>query len=225
MNRRWMSRALIALVVPALAVPALASSATAAPTVKVPTINAAAKVYPHLAGGTATETATKVYGPGKKCGQTKVVKGASGRTASYAPDYSSGDPDAYLMTGERPSVSVQAFKFPTAKAAIAYLRGYAKQAKHCPGTNPGGGGGGTGGQPHCTSKTKKIAFKLGNERWGYQIRSTCTIGDQTTSSVFNSLFARKGRSIVYTTAMSMDATAPSIPKSIAFTGIALKTAG
>ena len=82
MNRRWMSRALIALVVPALAVPALASSATAAPTVKVPTINAAAKVYPHLAGGTATESATKVYGPGKKCGQTKVIKGATGRTAS-----------------------------------------------------------------------------------------------------------------------------------------------
>ena len=70
---------------------------------------------------------------------------------------------------------------------------------------------------------KKIGFTLGDERWGYQIRSTCTIAGQTTSSVFNSLFARKGRFIVYTGAMSMDATAPSIPQSIALTELALKT--
>jgi hypothetical protein len=41
--------------------------------------------------------------------------------------------------------------------------------------------------------------------------------------VFNSLFARQGRFIVYTSAMSMDATAPSIPKSIDMTDLALKT--
>ena len=79
--------------------------------------------------------------------------------------------------------------------------------------------------PKCKTSTKKIGFKLGNERWGYQIRSTCTIAGQTTSSVFNSLFARKGRFIVYTSAMSMDATAPSIPKSIQLTAAALKAVG
>lgn len=225
MNRRWLTRALIALAVPALTVTALGSTATAAPGAKVPTIEAVAKIYPHLAGGTATESATKVYGPGKKCGTTKVIKGASGRSASYSPDYTSGDPDAYLITGERPSVSVQAYKFPTTKAAIKYLHGYAAYAKKCPGTNPGGGGTGGGGTPKCKTKMKKIAFKLGNERWGYQIKSTCTIGGQETSSVFNSLFSRKGRFIVYTGAMSMDATAPSIPKSIQLTATALKAVG
>jgi hypothetical protein len=70
---------------------------------------------------------------------------------------------------------------------------------------------------------KKIKFKLGNERWGYQTKSTCTIGDVTSTSVFNSLFARQGRFIVYTGAMSMDASAPSIPASIAMTKLALKT--
>ena len=225
MNRRWLSRALIALAVPALTVSAVTSSATAASTAKTPSIQAVAKVYPHLAGGTATESATKVYGPGKKCNTTRVIKGASGRSASYSPDYSSGDPSAYVMTGARPSVSVQAYKFPTTKAAIQYLHGYATYAKKCPGTNPGGGGTGGGSVPKCKSSMKKIAFTLGDERRGYQIRSTCTISGQKTSSVFNSLFARKGRFIVYTTAMSMDATAPSIPKSIQLTRVALKTVG
>ena len=72
---------------------------------------------------------------------------------------------------------------------------------------------------------KKIKFKLGDERWGYQIQSTCTIGGQTTSSVFNTLFVRKGQFIVYANAMSMDASAPSIPKSIDLTALALKTVG
>lgn len=224
MSRQRLTRALIALAVPALIVPAIASSATAAATVKVPTVEAVAKIYPHLAGGTSSESAAKVYGPGKKCGQTKVVKGASGRTASYSPDYSSGDPAAYLMTGERPSVYVQAYKFPTTKAAIQYLHGYAAQAKKCPTPNPGGGGGGgTGGKPDCKTSMKKIAFKLGNERWGYQMKSTCTTAGETTSSVFNTLFARQGRFIVYTGAMSMDASAPSIPKSVALTKLALQS--
>lgn len=225
MNRRWLTRALIALAVPALTVSALTTSATAAGGAKVPTIDAVAKTYPHLAGGTASESAMKVYGPGKKCNTTKVVKGASGRSASYSPDYTSGDPNAYLMTGERPMVSVQAYKFPTTKAAIAYLHGYAKATKKCPGTNPGGGGTGDGSKPDCKTSMKKIAFKLGNERWGYQIKSSCTISGQQTSSVFNSLFSRKGRFIVYTSAMSMDTSAPSIPKSVELTATALKAVG
>jgi hypothetical protein len=109
--------------------------------------------------------------------------------------------------------------------AIDYLHGYATYAKDCPGGAGGGtGGGGTGGMK-CTTSTKKIAFKLGDERWGFQTKSVCEIGSTTSTSVFNSLFARQGRFIVYTGAMSMDATAPSIPKSVSFTRLALKTVG
>jgi hypothetical protein len=223
MHRRRLNRALIALVAPVLIVPAVASSATAAASAKVPTIAAVAKIYPHLAGGTANESAAKVLGPGKKCKTGKPIKGASQRSASYSPDYTSGDPDAYVMTGARPSVFATAMKFPSTKAAIQYLRGYATYTKDCPGTSGGGtGGGGTGGMD-CKSSMKKIKFTLGNERWGYQTRSTCTIGEVTSTSVFNSLFARQGRFVVYTGAMSMDATAPSIPASVALTKLALKT--
>jgi len=218
MHRRWLARALTALVAPALIVPALATSASAA--AEVPGIDEVATIYPHLDGGTATESTSKVYGPGKKC-KTKAIKGASQTTASYSPDYSSGDPDVFVVDGEHPMVSATAMEFPSTKAAVKYLHGYAKFTKDCPGSNPGGGGGGGGQGPDCKVSMKKIKFDLGDERWGYQIRSTCKVGDQTTSMVFNSLFARKGKFIVYTNAMSMDATAPSIPKSIDMTELAL----
>jgi hypothetical protein len=224
MHRRWLTRALIALAAPVLTLPALAWSATAAGGgAKVPGIDAVATIYTHLEGGTASESSGKVYGPGKKCHTSKVIKGASQRSASYAPDYTSGDPDVFVVSGARPSVSATAMKFASTKAAIKYLHGYADHAKKCPSTNPGGGGGGGGHTPDCTSKMKKIKFALGDERWGYQIKSTCKSGGQTTSMVFNSLFARDGRFIVYTSAMSMDATAPSIPKSVQLTKLALKT--
>ncbi|MDF1603340.1 hypothetical protein [Nocardioides sp. YIM 152315] len=226
MSRRWMNRALIALVVTAVTVPALATSATAAGAAKVPSVDATAKIYPHV--GTSSESSSKVYGPGKKCGQQKVVKGASQTSASYSPDYSDpavvADPSAFEMTGERPSVSATAMKFPNAKAAIAYVHGYDKYTKKCPVTNPGGGGGNGGGQlPDCKSSMKKIAFKLGDERYGYQFRSTCTISGQPSTSVMNTLFVRDGKYVVFANAMSMDATAPSIPKSVEFTRLALRT--
>jgi hypothetical protein len=222
MYRRWLSRALIALAAPVVLAPALAPAATAAASYPdVPTIEAAAKVYSHLEGGTANETTTKVFGPGKKCKSGKAINGAGARMATYSPDYTSGDPSAFEITGETPSVYVQAMKFPTTKAAIRYLHGYAKHTKKCP---SGSSGGGHGGKPDCKASMKKIKFSLGNERWGYQIKSKCEIAGRTTHSVFNTLFARSGKFIVYTGAMSMDATAPSIPKSIAFTKTALKTA-
>ena len=221
MHRRWLTRALIALAAPALTVVALAPAATAA--AEVPTIDAVAKIYPHLEGGTASVSTSKVYGPAKKC-KTKVIKGASQTSASYSPDYSSGDPDVFTMSGAHPGVSATAMEFPSTKAAIAYLHGYSKYTKDCPGSTPGGGGsGGGGGTPDCKTSMKKIKFTLGDERWGYQMRSTCKTGTQTTTMVFNSLFARKGKFIVYTSAMSMDATAPSIPLSIDMTELALKS--
>ena len=164
----------------------------------------------------------KVYGPGKKCNTSKVIKGASGRSASYSPDYTSGDPSAYVIDGEHPMLSVTAMEFPSTKAAITYLHGYTTSTKDCPGDTPGGGGSG-GGQPDCTAKMKKLKFALGDERWGYQMRSTCRISGQTTSSVFNTLFVRQGKYVVYASAMSMDASAPSIPKSIDLTALALKS--
>lgn len=221
MHRRWLTRALIALAVPALTVPAIATSATAAASYPdVPTIDAVAKIYPHLDNGTATDSTSKVYGPGKKCKPGKAIDGAGARSASYSPDYSSGNPDVYVIDGEHPMISVTAMKFPNAKAAIKYLHGYSKTAKDCPGSGGGGGGGGGGGTS-CDSSMKKIKFSLGDERWGYQYRSTCHSGGQTSSSVFNTLFVRKGAYIVYAMAMSMDSSAPSIPKSIDLTDLAL----
>jgi hypothetical protein len=222
MHRRWLTRVLIALAVPALTVPAIASSATAASYPDVPSVDAVAKIYSHLDGGTANESTSKVYGPGKKCKPGKAIKHAGARTASYSPDYTSGDPDVFVIDGDHPMVSVTAMKFPSAKAAIKYLHGYGRTAKDCPGSGGGGGGGGGGGTS-CDTKMKKIKFKLGDERWGYQYRSTCRSGGQTTSSVFNTLFVRKGKFIVYANAMSMDASAPSIPKSVDLTALALKS--
>ena len=221
MHRRWLTRALIALAVPALTVPAIASSATAAASYPdVPSIDAVATIYGHLDGGTANESTSKVYGPGKKCKPGKAIDGAGARSASYSPDYTSGDPDVYVIDGEHPMVSVTAMQFPSTKAAIAYLHGYTRTAKDCAG---GGSGGGGGGGTSCDSSMKKIKLSLGDERWGYQYRSTCRGGGQTTTSVFNMLFVRDGKYVVYTSAMSMDETAPSIPKSIDLTALALKS--
>lgn len=220
MHRRWLSRALIALTVPALIIPAAATSATAAATAKVPTIDAVAKIYPHLAGGTANESSSKVLGPGKKCKTGKAIKGASSTSASYSPDYTTADPSTLMPTGATPMLSVTAMKFPNTKTAIAYLHGFEKAYKDCPTPGGGTGGGGGGGQlPDCDTSMKKIKFKLGNERWGYQMKSVCP----DSSSAMNMLFARKGRFIVYANAMSMDATAPSIPSSVQLTKLALDT--
>lgn len=221
MSRRWLTRALIALAVPALTVTATTSSATAAAKAQVPSVDAVAGIYSYLEGGTAYESASKVFGPGKKCKPGKAIKGASARSASYSPDYSTGEVPP--ISGDTPMISVTAMKFPTEKAAIAYLRGYGKTAKDCPaGGGGGGGGGGTGGMK-CDTSMKKIAFDLGDERWGYQYKMKCKKGDETTQSVFNSLFARKGKFIVYAYLMSMDASAPSIPKSVDVTELAMKT--
>lgn len=224
MHRRRLTRALIALAVPALLVPAVASSATAAASYPdVPSVDAVAEIYPHLDGGTANESTSKVYGPGKNCKPGKAISGAGARSASYSPDYSSGDPDVYVIDGEHPMVSVTAMRFPSTKAAVKYLHGYGKTAQHCGGGSGGGTGGGGGGGASCDTKTKKIKFDLGDERWGYQYRSTCRTAGQTSTSVINTLFVREGKFIVYAMAMSMDASAPSIPASVDLTDLALKS--
>lgn len=215
MNRRWLSRALIALAVPvALTAPTVNSTATAAGAGPgVPSIAAAATVYPHLAGGTSTESTSKVLGLGKNCKPGKPIKGASSKTASYTPAYDPADPSSYLMTGAKPSVFVTSMKFPTAKAAIAYLHKSTASTKKCPVTasNPDG--------TKVDATVTRIRFKLGDERWGYQTR--LTMSGQTVIS--NMLFVRKGKFIVYTGAMAMDGTAPSVPQSVQFTKVALSS--
>ena len=225
MHRRWLTRTLIAFAAPALLASTFAPAATAARTAQVPTIDQVAAIWTHLDGGTANESTGKVYGPGKKCKAGKPIKGASSRSASYSPDYTSGDPDVFVIDGDHPMVSVSAMRFPSPRAAIAYLHGYDKATKDCPGGQPGGGGGGGGHHPDCTSSMKKIRFALGDERWGYQMKATCRTSGHTSSSVMNTLFARDGQYVVYANVMSMDASAPSIPKSVALTKKALEVVG
>jgi hypothetical protein len=219
MHRRLLNRALVALAVPALVVPALVAPATAAGKGPgVPAIPAVAKIYPHLKGGHATVTAQpKIFGPGKKCKQGKVIKGASGRMATYLAPFNTNDPDAFAMTGRKPSLYVSALKFPTAKSAVRYLHGWSTSTKKCP---VSGAGGGTGG-PKVKITMKKIRFTLGNERWGYQVK----VVTKQLTTISNTLFVRKGRYVVYTGATSMDGVAPSIPKSVQFTKTALRAAG
>ncbi|HEY0888253.1 MAG TPA: hypothetical protein VGE38_01405 [Nocardioides sp.] len=213
MPKRWLTRALIALVVPAtLAAPALTTSATAAVNGPgVPTVAQVATVYPHFAGGTSSESTSKVLGPGKKCKPGKPIKGASARTASYSAPVNYEDPTSYLMTGARPGVFVSAMRFPTAKAAIKYLHSSSASTKKCPVATP------TIDGQKVKAKIKPIRFKLGNERWGYQ--TTATYSGQTV--IGNTLFVRSGKFVVYASAMSMDGTAPSIPQSIQLTKLAL----
>ena len=215
MHRR-LSRALIALAVPAiLTTPALVPSATAAPAGPgVPTVTQVASVYPHLAGGTSTESTSKVHGPGRRCRTGKPIKGASARSASYQAPIDATDPTSFQMTGAKPGVFVTAMRFPSARSAIAYLHRSTSSAKKCPATTHGGVG------SQVRAKTTRIRFRLGDERWGYQTQ--VSYGGQTVVS--DNLFVRAGNIIVLTGAMSTDGTAPSVPKAVQLTKVALKAA-
>lgn len=215
MHRRRLSRALIALVVPATLASATlvagAPAATAAQGPGVPSVTVVAKIYPHFAGGTSSESTSKVLGPGKNCKPGKPIKGASARTASYLASLTSQDPTDFAMTGAKPGVFVSAMRFRSAKSAISYLHSSSKSTKKCPVASPSGGG------TKVKAKLKRIRFTLGDERWGYQ--STMTVSGRTFIS--DMLFVRDGRYVVYASAMSTDGHAPSVPKAIQLTRSAL----
>lgn len=213
MHRRRLTRALVALAVPAtLAVPALASTAEAAGAgPRVPSVAAVAKIYPHLAGGTSSESVSTVIGPGRNCKPGKPVKGASARSASYSASYTSGDPTAFMMTGAKPGVFVSAMRFRSAKSAIAYLHTSSTSTRKCPVPSP------TGDGTKVRAKVTKIKFRLGDERWGY--KTQVSTGGRTLIS--DTLFVRKGRFVVYASAMSTDGVAPSVPKAIQLTKLSL----
>jgi len=221
MHRRWLSRALVALVVPAtLTAPALVSSAQAVPAPRVPSLAQAAAIYPHLTGGTATESAGKVYGIGKNCKPGKAIKGAAQKSVSYAGPLNYEDPTSYLPTGAKPGLSISALKFRSAKSAIAYLHAVPKSTKSCGGATGGTGSAGSAGSGCSKPSVGRIRFKLGDERQGWKTRITCS--GQTLIS--DMLFVRKGKVIVYTTAMSFDGVAPAVPPAVKLTKVALATA-
>ena len=215
MNRRWLSRALIVLAFPVAVSTVSAPAATAAPAGPgVPSVTQVAAIYPHMAGGTANESTSKVYGPGRKCKQGKAIKGASARFASYQAPYDVTDPTSFELTGARPGLMVSAMRFPSVKSAVKYLHGSSKSTKKC----PAGAFGGSGAK--VKTKLTPIRFKLGDERWGY--KATVTMSGRTFIS--DTLFVRAGRFVVFASATSMDGTAPSVPKAIQLTKVALKAA-
>lgn len=208
MSRRWLTRTAVALAVPVLAVPALTTPAVAASAPKVPTVAKVAKIYPYLAGGTATEATSKVKSAGKNCKAGKPVKGASARSASYMPaDFTAGGSAA------SPYVYTSALKFRNAKDAAAYLKGSSKNTKKCPGIDLGTGG-------DVKVKVKKLKFKLGDESWGYTVTTTFS----GTTSVSQSLLARKGKIIITVGASAMDGGTPSAKQATKLAKLTLKTA-
>lgn len=221
MHRRWLSRALVALVVPAtLSAPALVASAQAAPAPRVPSLAQATAIYPHLAGGTATETSGKVYGIGKNCRPGKPIQGAAQKSVSYAGPANDEDPTSFLPSGAKPGLTVSALRFRSAKSAIAYLHAVPKSTKSCGGSSGGTGSAGSAGTGCTKPSVRRIGFKLGDERQGFQTKLTCS-GQALTMDY---LFVRKGKVIVYTTAMSFDGVAPAVAPAVALTKVALTTA-
>ena len=211
MTHRWWTRALVALAVPALLVPILASTATAAPKPPaVPTLAAVTKIYPHLDGGSSTAMLErKIRMPQESCQRGTLIKGAVGRVRLYASDDESLED--LESTGQEPLINVKAEVFPTARLAGLYLRASPDlTALQC--ELPKG----------VRVETQKIRFRLGAERWGYQIRVGPT-RDRLLSA--NLLVVRSGRKLVSVTSMAATGrAAPSIPKTIALARLALKTA-
>jgi hypothetical protein len=217
MTHRWLTRALVAVAVPALLVPTVASSATAAPKPPaVPALAAVAKIYPHLKGGSVDISREKVRAAGKNCKPGKVVKGASGQTAVYVPTFDeSADPDT-VVTSMGEIVFVTAERFPSVKAAHQYLRGGLADTENCADVDGPLG-------PDAKVTFKKIGTKLGAERWGFQV----TWATEETKTIMNAFFVRKGKDVVsvFSAPTGESATAPSIPKTVALTRLALKTVG
>lgn len=208
MIRHHLVRLAVTVAAAALTVPALAPAATAASTPSVPTLAAAAKVYPHLSGGSFYESPTdKVYGPGKKCDQTKRIKGATGNSAAYlAPNTSS-------TTGAAPGLTVIAYRLPSAAKAKSLLSSSAQKVKKCK-------GGGVVIPGVKSTKVKKLKVKLGDTSTGY----TVTVKTDDATYINNMILVRKGKHIVMALVSSMDGVVPSVKKTVEVTKLALKTA-
>jgi hypothetical protein len=193
----------------ALTVPTLAPAADAASSPDVPTITAVAGIYPHFAGGSALESPIdKVYGPAKKCGKTKRIKGATGTSASYTTA-------AYdSPTGAAPGLTVIAYRLSSPAKAKGLLASSAAQAKKCP-------GGGIAVPGIKDTKVEKFKTKLGDTSSGYTVAVTTDDGG---SYISNVILARKGKTIVTTLVSSVDGQTPDVGTSVKAAQLALKTA-
>lgn len=207
MSRRWLSRALVALAVPALLVPAFSTPAVAARGVAVPSVAKVAKIYPYLAGGSATRSTTKVTRIGKSCKPGKAIKGAKMTSAAYAP----ADPAAATGTAKAPFVFVSAIKFRSAKEATSYLR-KSSQATKCSAA--------IGGGDDVKVKVKKFKVRLGQQSAGYTV--TVRYSGQALTS--QSVLVRKGKHIVTAGASAIDGSVPAKKKAISLARLAIKTA-
>jgi hypothetical protein len=205
MNSRRLTRVLVALVAPALLLPA-ATATAAPPAPAVPTLEAVTKIYPHLEGGRMHATRErKVVMPSETCKRGAVVKGASGRGATYVgppePDY--GPP-----TGAEPALTVTAERFPSAKVASRYLHAAVREGADCPAADDE------------DLRLRKIRFGLGDQRWG----ARATMGPRRYKIRINVLFVRDGKRFVAVTSFATGGgRAPSVSKTIALARLALNT--
>ncbi|GAA4711346.1 hypothetical protein [Nocardioides conyzicola] len=214
MTRRWLARALVTLAAPALLVPTLTSPAAAQKPPAVPALAQVTKIYPHLEGGTADVTREKVYSIGKGCDDGKPIKGAVSSTATYVAAFDPENTDSLSVTGAEPVVLLAAERLPSPKAAAKYLREGQAEAKKC--AKDGGVA-----APHSTFTIKAIRFKLAGQHWGYRL--TWTTKKATT--IMNLLYVRRGALVINAATMSMEGDdAPSVPKTVALTRLALRTA-
>ncbi|WP_121255712.1 sensor domain-containing protein [Nocardioides ferulae] len=208
MSRRRHRAALVlaaaALVVPATAAPATAAAKPPA----VPKVGAVAKIYPHLAGGSADEYTGQVPSIGKGCSEGKPVKGARYRSASYQAA------DATYPTGDTPGVGASAARFRSAKSASTWLRKAVARNKRCAGDA-------YSGDPDATVKVSTIRFKAGQQRAGLRVK---VVADGTTT-FSDTLMVRQGKRLVIASAYSLDGKAPAKAKSIKLAKRALKVAG
>ncbi len=214
-THRWLTRTLVAVAVPALLGPTVSSSATAATKPPaVPTFAAVAEIYPHLEGGYADSTREQVTAIGKDCNPGDAIKGATGREVLYMPKPEE-EPDGLLPTGEEPVVFLSSARFPSTKGAREFFAADRADTKKCLGTEGPLG-------PKATMTLKKFRVDLGSESWGYQV--TWTTKKATNFATMTTV--RKGTRLVGVLTMAVDgSTAPSIPKTIALTRLAVRTAG
>ena len=211
MQTKRLVRALTVLAVPALLVPALATSAEAAPKPPaVPTLAAVTKIYPTLRGGDVEVQREVVRAAGKGCAMGKKVRGAVGREATYMPKM---DPDAtgFGVTGAAPMIDIISERLPSSKVTRSYVKGQFAQTRKCI----------DGGDPDVTvTSSRSFRVALGDQGMGYRAAVEVSGAPMTV----NLVAVRAGKQVVVVSAVSMDTSAPSIPKTIRLARLALKTA-
>ncbi|TNM42712.1 hypothetical protein FHP29_06760 [Nocardioides albidus] len=200
MQMRRLRQAFIAVIVPAALVGLTVGPADAAAKApKVPSPAKVAAVYPHLAG--VTPTVVSATPQTDDCLPAKVVKGAKSTAALYS---------ASAPAAATPSVTVSAIRFKSATRAKAYLK-KAADIMAC--------------QFQKMSLTfTSTAFKFKLKGTDQRVGLTTQQGTTGFTVAGQTLLARKGEKVVSVTAISGDATAPSLDPAVKLLKVAVKTA-